>query len=38
MIIGREYEIDELLRYYHSTKAEMVTVYGRRRVGNYRNI
>jgi len=33
MIIGREYETEELLKYYHSNKAELVAVYGRRRVG-----
>jgi len=33
MIIGREREIEELLKYLHSNKAELVAVYGRRRVG-----
>lgn len=32
-IIGREKEIAELKRYYHSGRAEFVAVYGRRRVG-----
>lgn len=32
-IIGREKEINELLRAYQSKKAEFVAIYGRRRVG-----
>ncbi len=32
-IIGRKKEIAELKRYYHSSRAEFVAVYGRRRVG-----
>jgi len=33
MIVGREREIEELQKYYRSDKAELVAVYGRRRVG-----
>jgi AAA+ ATPase superfamily predicted ATPase len=33
MLIGREYEQKQLLDYYRSNKAELVVVYGRRRVG-----
>ena len=33
MIIGRKKEIDELNALYQSKKAELVAVYGRRRVG-----
>lgn len=32
-IIGREHEIEELERLYHSDRPEFVAVYGRRRVG-----
>ncbi|WP_081675315.1 MULTISPECIES: ATP-binding protein [unclassified Butyrivibrio] len=32
-MIGREKEIKELEKIYSSNKAEMVAVYGRRRVG-----
>ena len=32
-IIGRKKEIAELKRYYESSRAEFVAVYGRRRVG-----
>lgn len=32
-IIGRKKEIGELMRLYQSGKPELVTVYGRRRVG-----
>ncbi len=32
-MIGRKREIDELNRLYHSDKAQLVAVYGRRRVG-----
>ena len=33
MLIGREKEIAELEEVYHSDEAELVAVYGRRRVG-----
>ena len=33
VIIGRKQEQKELSRLYHSDEAEMVVVYGRRRVG-----
>ena len=33
VIIGRKQEQKELIRLYHSDEAEMVVVYGRRRVG-----
>jgi AAA+ ATPase superfamily predicted ATPase len=33
MLIGREHERQRLLDYYRSDKAELVAVYGRRRVG-----
>lgn len=33
VIIGRKQEQNELSRLYHSDEAEMVVVYGRRRVG-----
>ena len=32
-MIGREKEVSELNRLYHGQKAELVAVYGRRRVG-----
>lgn len=32
-MIGRKKEIDELNRLYNSNKAELVAVFGRRRVG-----
>lgn len=32
-IIGREYELDLLSRYYESERPEFIAVYGRRRVG-----
>ena len=32
-IIGREREIEELMRLYHKKQAQLVAVYGRRRVG-----
>ena len=32
-MIGRKKEIDELQRLYNSGKAELVAVYGRRRIG-----
>ena len=32
-IIGRQYEQDLIREYYNSPKAELVAVYGRRRVG-----
>ena len=32
-MIGRKKEIDELNRLYNSNKAELVAIYGRRRVG-----
>lgn len=33
MIIGRKNEIKELDKLYHSNKAELVAIYGRRRIG-----
>ena len=32
-MVGREKEIKELNRLYNSNKAELVAVYGRRRIG-----
>ena len=32
-MVGREKEIEELNRLYHSGKAELVAIYGRRRIG-----
>ena len=32
-MIGRQYEVKELNRLYDKNKAELVAVYGRRRVG-----
>ncbi|MDR1292390.1 MAG: hypothetical protein LBJ91_03210, partial [Clostridiales Family XIII bacterium] len=33
MLIGRASEKSRLINYYHSSKAEFVVIYGRRRVG-----
>lgn len=33
MIIGREYEVRKLNEYYNSESAELIALYGRRRVG-----
>ena len=33
MIIGREYEARKLNEYYNSESAELIALYGRRRVG-----
>lgn|GEM_PF-6714328 len=33
MIIGREYEVRKLNEYYNSKSAELIALYGRRRVG-----
>ena len=33
MIIGREYEVNKLKELYNSKDAELVALYGRRRVG-----
>ena len=32
-MIGREQEVNELLKLYNGKKAELVAIYGRRRVG-----
>ena len=33
MLIGREYEVRKLNEYYNSKSAELIALYGRRRVG-----
>ena len=33
MVIGREYEIKKLNEFYDSKEAELIALYGRRRVG-----
>ena len=38
MFIGRKEELHELNALYAKGGFQMVVVYGRRRVGNYRNI
>ena len=32
-MVGRKHEIEELHKIYNSNKAELVAVYGRRRIG-----